>query len=1139
MIRLAIRRPVAVTMAYVAVALLGMAAWQNIPLELLPDTQLPRLSVQVRWQGASPEAVEAFVTSPIEGTIRQVRGVQKVTSTSQAGMANIQVEFARRTDMDFTRLELSERLAGLRGTLPPRVVPRVLPYVPREFRQQQRPFLEYTVTGPYTPEALRSHVQEVLGPEINQVRGVSDVEVSGGRDRLLEVEMDARRVEALGLSPFQVRQLIQELEYIREAGMVETGGALRTVAIRQRAESVDDLLQLPLLTDHGRIVRLRDVARVHDTYEDVREHYRIDGFPAVSFTVHKEAGTNVVRVADAVKARIADLEPLHPPGVRLILDQDESDTVRTQLSDLRNRALIAAVVIFLVLLLFLQSLRAAAIVFTTIAFSVLITLNLIYWGGFTLNVLTLMGIAMGFGLMVDNAIVVLENTYRRRKLGDAPELAAERGAGDVVLPILAATLTTVVVLIPFVYLQGELQAYYVPLAIVVGFSLLASLFVAFSFIPGLASRVLGSVGPDDASRALPGFARAYAEDLVARTHARRDRWQSWRRAAIGVLRRRADRVSTEGPGWRRGWRQRLRSGLRKLGAGARNVALAPMALTRRAMSGFRRWRAGQSMRRAEHGRRVAGTGASGMVWYIRLYATLVGTTLRHPVLTVLTAVLLLGYSWRQFDEHVTRGVLWGNWWGQQNYIDIQVRMPRGEDIERVDALTRYFEDRLRAMPEVERFVTRVTPTFSRTEVTFPDSLETTGIPEAIKEQLLAYSYQFGGVDVRVFGYGPSFYGGGSSPPNYSIQVYGYNYEKVREIAVDLGRRLEQFSRIREVDTNSSGRWVRERETELVLDLDRQALALHDLTARDVVWQVAAATQSSAYDADVRIGGEELQFSVKLAGNRDLDLLALQDLLVPSPMGAAVRLGDVARVEERSMLSRIEREDQRYRRFIAYEFRGPTRLGDRVQEAVLEATFLPAGYAIETGNDWRWNTEEKRQIYGVLALAIILVLMVTAALFESIRQPFTVLLTVPMALIGVFLIFRYTGASFTREAYIGVIMMAGIVVNNAILLVDHVNHLRRVDGMALEAATIRGTLERVRPILMTSTTTIVGLLPLVLFSASANENIWNALAYALIGGLASSTVLVLTVTPTLYLLFERRPEARRLARLEREAGLIPR
>jgi multidrug efflux pump subunit AcrB len=1147
MIRLAIRRPVAVTMAYVGVALLGFAAWRNIPLELLPDTQLPRLSVQAQWQGSSPEAVEAFVTSPLEGAIRQVRGVQKVTSYSVAGRADIQVEFSRETDMDFTRLELSERLAGLRSTLPARVVPRVSPYVPREFRDQQRPFLEYTVTGPYTPEALRAHVQDVLAPEINQVQGVNDVEVSGGRDRLLEIEMDARRVEALGLSPFVVRQRIQDLEYIREAGMVETGGGLRTVAIRQRAESVAELLELPLLTDRGRIVRLRDVARVHDTYEDVRQHYRIDGFPAVSFTVHKEIGTNVVRVADAVKAKVDELAPLHPAGVRLILDDDESEAVRTQLSDLRTRALIAAAVIFLVLLLFLQSLRAAAIVFTTIAFSVLITLNLIYWGGFTLNVLTLMGIAMGFGLIVDNAIVVLENVYRRRKLGDEPTVAAERGAGDVVLPIFAATLTTVVVLIPFVYLQGELQAYYVPLAIVVGFSLLASLFVAFSFIPGLASRVLGQVRPDPASRALPALARAYSERLVAQTYARQEKWR-------GRRRRWWPRLWAAARPWRWPWRSarrlpaRARGAVSRLPVGVRRLRGAPAAAARVAVSARDRL----LQRRAGVAAPSAGAAADPSVlpastaptvavrpaWYIQMYATLVGVTLRRPVLTVLAALLLLGFAYRQFDQHVTRGVLWGNWWGQQNYIDLQVRMQRGEDIARVDALTRYFEDRLRAMPEVDRFVTRVNPTFSRTTVTFPESLEMTGIPEAIKEQLMAYSHQFGGVDVRVYGYGPSFYGGGGSPPNYSIQIYGYNYEKVREIAEDLGRRLTQVSsRVREVDTNSSGRWVRERETELVLDLDRQGLALHDLSARDVVWQVAAATRSNAFDSDVRIGGEELQFSVKLAGNRDMDLLALQELLIPAPNGSAVRLGDIARLQERSMLSRIEREDQRYRRFIAYEFRGPTRLGDRIQEAVMEATFLPPGYAIESGSTWRWGEDEKRQIYGVLLLALALVFMATAALFESVRQPFTVLLTVPMALIGVFLIFRYTGAAFTREAYIGVIMMAGIVVNNAILLVDHVNHLRRIEGMALEAATIRGTLERVRPILMTSTTTIVGLLPLVLFSASANENIWNALAYALIGGLASSTVLVLTVTPALYLMFERRPEARRLARMERESGLI--
>ncbi|MFO7893300.1 MAG: efflux RND transporter permease subunit [Longimicrobiales bacterium] len=1141
MIRLAIRRPVAVTMAYVAIALLGWAAWRNVPLELLPETQLPQLSVQAQWSGSSPEAVEAFVTSPLEGEIQQVAGVDRITSTSQAGSANIQVEFDRETDMDFARLDLAERLANLRDELPSGVTPQVIPYVPREFREQQRPFLEYTVTGPYTPEALRAHVQDVIRPEITQVDGVNDVEVHGGRDRLLEIELDPRRVEALGLVTQTVRQKIQDLEYVKEAGHVAVGGSLRTVAIRHRAESVQDILRLPVLIDQGRVVRIRDVARVHDTYEDARQYYRIDGFPAVSFTVHKEIGVNVVEVADAVKARLAEVGTLHPPGTRVILDEDESEAVKTQLSDLRTRAAVAAVVIFLVLLLFLGSLRSAAIVFATIAFSVLITVNLIYFAGFTLNVLTLMGIAMGFGLIVDNAIVVLENIYRRRMLGDRPEVAAERGARDVVLPILAATMTTVVVLIPFVYLQGELQVYYVPLAIVVGFSLIASLFVAFSFIPGLASRTLGRVEPDARGRAVPELARRYAQDVVAAFEVtaarRRARWERWKPRLARALPWRW-RWSAFLPWrwkarWFAPWTWPWRRSFRAVGGTVRAVARAGVGQAREL---FGRGRAGLSGGESDEAGDATTDPAVRPAWYVRLYAGLVGFTLRHPVVTVVLAVAMLGGSYQLFDKYVTRGILWGNWWGEDNYISIQVRMPRGEDIDRVDELTRYFEERLKRIPEVDRFVTNVYPTSSQTRVTFPESIENTDIPVAIKEQMLAYSHQFGGLDVRVYGYGPSFYGGGSSPPNYAIQIYGYNYEKVREIAEDLGGRLERFSRIREVDTNSSGRWYQEKETELVLDLDRERLALHDLTARDVVWQVAAATQSSAQNAPVRIGGEELQFSVKLAGNRELDLLELQDLLLPSRTGSAVRLGEVARLDERAVLARIQREDQRYIRYVSYEFRGPTKLGDAVQEAVIGNTFLPPGYTIETGTRWRWDEEEKRQIYGVLAIAILLVFMTTAALFESVRQPMTVLLAVPMALIGVFLIFFYTGASFTREAYVGVIMMGGVVVNNAILLVDHVNHLRRVDGMELMAATLRGTLERVRPILMTTTTTIMGLLPLVLFSESANENIWNALAYALIGGLASSTVLVLTVTPALYLLFERKPEERRIARREREVGL---
>jgi hydrophobic/amphiphilic exporter-1 (mainly G- bacteria), HAE1 family len=577
------------------------------------------------------------------------------------------------------------------------------------------------------------------------------------------------------------------------------------------------------------------------------------------------------------------------------------------------------------------------------------------------------------------------------------------------------------VLLPFVYLQGELQVYYVPLAVVVLFSQLASLLVGFSLVPALAARVLSQ-----------------------RTISQR------------------------------------------------------------------------AQRRTERAQRF--TGRFDLAGF---YQRVIRGTLRRPWATVGIAVFLFAASYGVFQMKVSRGVLWRPWFGQDTYIGINIGQPRGEELENTDEIVRHFESRLREYPEIEQFVSMVSAQNANIRVTFPDSLENTDIPPAIKEELQAEGLGFGGAEIRVTGYGPSFAGGMSSPPNYSIKILGYNYEKVREIAEDLGARLQRFSRVKEVDTNSSGRGTfRDRATELVMAIDRRKLALHGLTARDVTTQVSSAVRGANRVSPIRIAGEEMQYSVKLTGYRDMDVVKLHELQIPATDGSSVRLGDVATIGEREVLNRILREDQQYQRTVGYEFRGPGKLGDRVRAAVIKNTELPPGFSIVEEEGWRWSVEEQRQIYGVLLFAVVLVFMVCAALFESMRQPVCILLTVPMALIGVFLLFWLTGASFTREAYIGVIMMAGIVVNSAILLIDHINQLRRYHALPLEEALVRGTTERVRPILMTTCTTIAGLLPLVLFSQAADANIWNALGFALIGGLATSTVLVLTVTPALYYLFER-------------------
>jgi HAE1 family hydrophobic/amphiphilic exporter-1 len=1018
-IRQSLRRPVAVAMAYGAVAVLGVAAWRNVPIEVLPDTQLPQLTVSATWPGASPETLEAFLTAPLESAIQQVRGVERIVSTSSEqqgrGSAEIIVEFARDVDMDFARLDLSERLATLEESLPPGADQvQVDQYVPEEFEEQNRPFLEYTLTGPYTLEALRQHLDDVVAPELSQVDGVALVSVYGGRERRLEIELDEEAIAALGLDAMSVRGAITGLDLVREAGVIREGGRELALTIVNRPSSADDVRGAFLTVTGGTPVRVGDVARVYDTYEEPRAFSRVQGQPAVGLRVLKSIGVNTIRVADAAKARMAELERLAPYGTRYELESDLSEDIRTQFADLRTRSVFSALVIFLVLLAFLRSFQSAGLIFATIAFSVLIALNMIYFGGLTLNLLTLMGLALGFGLIVDNAIVVLENVFRRRQRGESAEESAEHGAREVVLPIMASTATTLIVFVPFVYLQGELRVFYVPLAIVVGLTLVASLLVAFTFIPAIAARI---------------------QDRAARR-------------------------------------------------GGKTSERPPL--------------------------------------YVRFYSDLVGFTVKHPWPAIVVTMMVFVGSYQLFDRYVSRWAMWGGGWGSETYISVMIDLPRGSNLDRTDELVRYFEERVASMPEVERFATRVMPNSGYMEITFPDSLENTAVPVVIKEQMVAFSHTFTGAEVRVYGYGPSFYGGGGSPPNYGIQVLGYNYERVRDIAEEIGTRLTRLSRVVEVDTNaSSNRFSRDRASEFTLEVDRDRLARHEISVEEVVQGIGAAVAGNTQFSYLKLGGDEVQVQVKLQSTQDLDVLALQETLIPTPSGQRIRLGDVVQVAQREVLAQIRRENQQYERTVAYEFRGPARLGDVVHEAVMAGTDVPPGYTVQAGrNNWFVSEEDREQIWMVLAIALVLVYMVTAALFESLLRPLCVILTVPMALIGVYLIFFYTGASFTREAYIGVIMMLGIVVNNAILLVDHVNRVRgEAPELSLDAAIVRGTVERVRPILMTTITTVLGLLPLVIFGDGAGSNIWDALALVLIGGLLSSTLFVLTITPAVYRLLE--------------------
>lgn len=1041
MIRFAVRRPVATAAIYAAVLALGIYSFQYIPVQLLPDVSYPRLTVTARWAGASPETMEARVTSRLEAAAQEVGGVRSVSSESSittrgsAARARITVEFDRDARMRFSRFQLAERVSALRSELPAGVYARVEPHVPEEVQGEATAFLSYQLHGPFTFARLSEIARQELRPAVTAVDGVAGVEIRGDVRREVLIELDRQRLRDLGIRASDLRTTIGALSEPRPVGTVRLAGRETSMAVRARVKSVSELRDLRLTGAGGTTVRLGQVAEIHDHAGERSSYHRVNGDPTISVVVSRQPGSNALDVSDRVKVAVDSARAELPGAVRVELDQDRSEEIRAELTDLRLRALAAAVVILLVLALFLRNTRAVISVYATIGFSVLIAVNLLFAGDFTLNVLTLAGLAWGFGLVVDNGIVVQENIDRRRQGGLSPPEAAVTGARQVVLPVVAATATTAVVLVPFLFLQGELRIYYRPLAWAVGFSILASLFVAFTFVPAMAGNRGGEAGggPSD-----PG-----------------------------------EGVSAETPG-------------------------------------------------ADAGRTDGGRGGEPV--YRRAYRDVLDLALDHPLVVALVCAGALYGSWHVFDDSVVRGVEWASYWGQGTYVQVRIQYPRGAGLDRTDRLAREYEQTVAGLSSVQRYETQVQPRWASIRISFPDSLERTGAPVAVKERLVSQSYRYSGPDIGVYGFGPAFStGGGGSGPNYAVDLYGYSYLQLEEIARGLASRLERFTRVQDVDPNSSGQWYRrDRAPEYFLEVDRERLSGHDLTVQELLVFVSRNIRGSVGERRVRIGGNEVRYALKLSGYRDFSLSELRELRVPtSAAGTSVRLASVADVREREVLSRIVRERQQYRRTVAWEFRGPRKLGNIVRDAAVEATDLPPGYRIETeGSRFRWDSEQRTQVWWAVGAAVLLIYMVTAALFESLLAPLAMLLTLPLALVGVFLIFVAADATFTRTAYIGAIMMGGIVVNNAILIVYHIGELR--ERLPDREAILTGTLERVRPILMTTLTTVLGLLPLVLFAESQDENIWNALALATIGGLISSAVLVLVAVPVAYRWLVARP-----------------
>ncbi|MBP1769276.1 MAG: acriflavin resistance protein [Candidatus Aminicenantes bacterium] len=998
-----IDRPVATAMVFLALLATGVYSFLNTPIELAPKETFPMVDIVTSWFGVPPEVVQTQVTAPLEEACATVKGITKMSSTSQIGMSRITLEFDPKTNMEFAQLALREELTKARTLLPPRVRAVLQPYVPEDFRV--RPFLEYTVSGNYGLQELQELVKEKLEIGLGSVRGVSGVEVAGGSEPEIRVTLDEDRIKAYNLHPYTVNAAIGARLGTYPTGRVRRGNREFLFKFADRIDSLDELRETVVAYSGENPILVKDVATVEVTYADIRQIHRINGQPTVSLTVSKERGANTLRVAADVKRKLEDVKGELPPGLAFKSVDDESAEIRKNLNDFYVLAGLITIIVFAMIYVVLLRIKPSLLILSSIAFSIVITFNLIYAFKISLNMLTLGALALGFGMFVDNSIVVFENILRLRERGLEPREAAIQGPKEVFIAVLASTLTVMAVFFSFPFFQGKLKIYYLPLAIVIASAMAASLLVSFTLIPALSPKLIE-----------------------------------------------------------------------------------------------KRKRSGAEERRSPR------------------FEKALGFLIRHPIEILLIVAALLFGSYKWFRAEVTLG-RWYSWYSKE-YLYVRVGMPPGTDIARTDETIRAFEEKVMAQDYDKEMNVRIVPENAQAIIGFPPEIERSYRPYALKEELIQLATQFAGIDVSVSGFDPQYYASSMGAGTFyssRIKFTGYNLRKLKEITADLEKTLRRNPRIKEVRTVSSRfGWWRGDTVEDVLKIDKAALKRYDIDPAYLYFSLQTMIQGSfGQPARIRTGGKDIVVSVKFPDASTLDMRGLREALIQTRGGEYLRLGEIAAFIEAAIPGSIDREDQQFQQTIMWEFRGPAKAEERYRKAVFSSLHLPPGFAASLEEDWFVTEEEQKQINFAIAAALVVIFMILAALYESFILPFFILLAVPLALIGVFVAFVVAKAPFDPTAYIGVILLSGIVVSNSILLVDHIN-LRRRQGLGLLEAVVRGTKDRVRPIFMTTSTTIFGMLPLLLIGAEANKRqIWSSLALCTVGGLTSSTILVFVVIPVLY------------------------
>lgn len=1175
--RLAIRRPVTTAMIFLTMIVFGLRSYQQLPINLMPDMDYPTLTVRTEYEGAAPEVVENLVTRPLEEMLSIVTGLVEISSVSSPGVSEIILEFTWDTDMSAAQQDVRDRLDLFETPQELTEKPVILRYDPTLDPIMQVAITTPDVTGPggeanlALEKKLLTEIRETternVKSDLEAKTGIAQVLVKGGQEAEVQVLVDPQHVKNLGLSMEAIGNSLAQQNISRAGGSLKEGKSEYLVRTYNEFETVDDIRQSIITTAQGRPVRLADVAEVFMGTKDVETIVRINGREAVGLEIYKEGDANTVDVCNMVKDLLgfdrergfweklykqvvdivnkksaetgqpAPLETLEtytlldelPDGTGLTLISDQSRFIQGSIDEVKDATIVGGILALIVLFLFLRELKSTIIIGVAIPISVVATFVPLFAGGVTLNIMSLGGLALGVGMLVDNSIVVLESIFRCREEGDSPIDAAERGTKEVAGAVIASTLTTVCVFFPVTFVEGVAGQLFGDLALTVSFSLLASLLTALYLIPLVVSRQSLNV-----RRSGQAFWATRAYDHL-RTEGGRGRLS----AAAGVIpqgaiyvRAYTAKIVSEAFAPLHGFGVRWRDG----GLGGRLLCLAalPLLLPFLVLLFLLQLILG-----------ALGAFLVTVLFFVLLlcFAVYVGIRavlrvvlwvpleafdLAYKTMCGIYRVLLLQAL--RFSPVVLLITLLGAAHALQVLLglgselippmkqgEFQVRLETraGTRIEQTELRARDLEKVLRADPDVDRVTVEVGEEGTRGSTDRGENVAEFSVMLRDPERLALFQDEIierlrpklaAAPGEEVTFKLPSLF---SFKTAIELQIVGDDLTLLKDIGEKALERVSAVPGVKDAELS-----VKSGFPEIIISPDRLALANKGLSTSQVAAQVQAELQG---DVPTRfsVAGEKIDIRVRadksfLQSKSDLRQLNL------TQGGAATPLDSVTRIQQQEGPSEIRRVGQRRTVVITANLEGRD-LAAVSSDILASVDTLerPQGYFFELGGQNRELETSYESLRFAMLLAVFLVYVVMACQFESIWHPAIVMFSVPLAFFGVAYALKYMGIDLSIMVFLGGIILAGIVVNNAIVLVDYINQLRD-RGYTKHQAIVESCAVRLRPILMTTITTVLGLLPMIVASGEGAE-MRRPLAVTVMFGLSSATLLTLFIIPMIYYL----------------------